>query len=929
MTQKIETLKNSRSYRGQIYRVVSIPGREAQHDSHEYGDEENPLSRIPAILASFNLTHLYKYQGELLKDLLRENSIGLFAPAGSGKKTTIAVAAAIYSLLTGKTALILCENETEAGIIEEMLGGPIGRLVKVSKHDEEHTTLDIACDILVATDRKIKKLIYETYDKMQDWTSMLGLIVVSSVTSFSSPRISHLQGLLAFFDAATEKGSGLSYLISGEQIGNPLNVISELTGREEAAGISIFSDFGKEKNPYEIVGWLPPYTINEKGAGQVIKRSDYNGELGSFFALFSDKTNLLVWHSYASISKDKLEEWISRYQFSGKITLIKHLAEVQLSKTGLFDGLILMGFPKNPKAVIETLGSILVARSTVGFILPNDPFSHFLIKSDNPAIDLPFPEFIIPKGGAFVSSAYLFLYAHLSKLSVLRKSDLSPIQLNGILKNKKALIKAGFLSFEDEDSFALNAEALVLRAKEWFFESQTADAIEIQIGPSSRYFDSYLLPQTLFVGAIHYFGEIPYHLIKEKDVYAFLPLSGVAPVKRLPLLSHKIVEVEEIDSFSGDFQVSLSSAKLEITWNGIKEYKSFTATPEDADIIEVTNKETYTRETYIFRISANGIGHELMHLFRIWLPLSFSNIFDFYETFHDDSNVYFYALLPNEAEAKALLLTLPTILRKVSGLSKELLLHSCPCKKGCPFCLNILDCPSAKENVNKKSTIIQVLKYLNEDMDSLIRFKYAGLIHTEAQRYYEDIARKIFSIFENKLDLVIQNKVPIVACKTTSFSKSGSIGLFTGNSVQVIEGLDEAKATEVIAHEYAHNWAAENMAPPQDYPPGISEDDKIKSMMHKLISEGFAQWVAFKVMDYFGLESSMAGIYLWAFDEYGEGFRVLNWLESQLGFMAVIDFAKNGKTIGEGGTEWGLDTILDKSGLKARVLHWITNNKPQ
>ncbi|MBE3143894.1 MAG: DEAD/DEAH box helicase family protein [Planctomycetes bacterium] len=925
MSDRIETLKNLRSYRGQIYNVVAIAGRETKYSEIEFEKEEGPISRIPDILATFKVPRLYSYQGQLIRDLLDGCSVGLFAPVGSGKKTTIAAAAGLYAILAGKTVMIICENESEAEVIGRIFDGPIGRFIKVAKHDQSYTSLNITCDILITTDKKIKSLIYEDYDKVREWTSMLGLIVVSSLTSYSPQRISHVQGLLAFFDAATERGAGLRHLVTGEPIGNPLNVVNELTGREGGPGNKIYSDNGRGRNPYEMIAWLPPYTIDEKAGTQVIKRRDYYEELGVFFDLFRENKNILIWHSYAAIGKDKLGEWIGRYHSVAKITLINRLSDIQLSRTGLFDGLILMGFPKDPQGLVEALGNVLLPGSTVGIILPNDPFSHFVIKTDSWIFDLPYPEFITPEAHSFVSSAYLVLSAHLSGLTTLQKSGLGKPQLDGIKRNKRALSSSGFLLFEDENSFVLDSQGLKDRSKEWFIESHTADTLTVRIGSANRHFDAYLYPSRLFPGAIRYFGEIPYQMIKEGSGHAFAPLSGIAPVKRVPLLGHKVLAATAIDTFQGDFKITLSSAKLEISWQGFKEYRSFTIKPDDADVIESHNAETFQKDCYLFTIVAKSYGHEFSHLLRIWLPLFYSNFMDFYEIFHDHDSVYLYGLLPNENEARSLLLTLPSILRKVLGFSKDLLLYSCPSKDGCPFCLSVYDCPEKEEKTDKKAIIEQVLRQLKEKRDSLVKLKYEGLGHSEAQHCYEEIAGRILSVFEKKLDLVIANKVPVVAVRAETLSKKGCAGVFTGDSVQVIEKLDEANALEVIAHEYAHNWAKENMGSLQDIPSDMPADDKLKDMLSKLISEGFAQWVAFKMMDHFGLESSLAGIYLWDFDEYGEGFRVLYWLESHMGFQSVLDFVKNGKIVGDDGNEWGLNAVLEKSGYKARVLHWIMN----
>jgi len=928
LTDAIGNIKQMPSYRGQIYSVLSVGGREASHYQDGFSLDEETHSRIQDILDSLKLKHLFQYQGEVIQSVLQEKSVGVFGVKGSGKRTAIAASAAAFALVKGKTALIICDNDSEAEMLEETIEVPLGRIVRVLKHSDEHVSLDIACDILISTDQRIKELIFGAYEQMRNWTSMLGLIAISDITAFSAPRISHIQGLLGFFNSAT-KSFGLTFLISGEPIGNPSKVLGEMIGVEEMAAISIYADIGKDRNPFEIISWQPPYRIEDRGETHIIKRNEYYEELGSFFALFRENENLLIWHACASVGRDKLGEWIGAYQFKGKITFVNNLHELQLAKTGLFDGLILLGIPKNPKAVIETLGNILKPGSIAGLILPDDPFSHFLIKTEAAFGDFAYPDFIVPKAGSFVTAAYLFIYAHLSGARKILKSDLTSAQQAVITNHRAALKKAGFLLLDEDECYVVAGEDIVLRTAQWFLDSQTAETTEIRFGSSKQNLDTFLFPHTLFPGAIRYFGDVPCQLIKENEGYVFARLSGIAPVKRVPLISYSIVESNELDGFKGDFEIGLFKARIEVSWKGFREHKTYTADPKKADVIIAKNRESYVRETYLLSITNNGNAHEISHLLRIWLPLFYSNFFDFYDIFYDNDNIYLCALLPNQNEARDLLLRLPTVLRKVFEFSKELLLHSCPCKNGCPFCLEILDCPAEIEETNKKSAILRILEPLKEDMGTLIRFKYEGLNFEEAQKYYEEVAKKVFAVFEKKLDLLIRNKVPMTAVKESAMAKKGCIGLFTANAIQVIEKLDEANATEVIAHEYAHNWAAENMRAQHEYPPGISTDDKMKQFLDKLMGEGFAQWVTFKVMDFFGLESSMEGIYLWPFDEYGEGFRVLNWLENQLGFMAVINFAKYGKIEGDDGAEWGLDIILERSGFKARVLHWVANKSDQ
>jgi len=93
--------------------------------------------------------------------------------------------------------------------------------------------------------------------------------------------------------------------------------------------------------------------------------------------------------------------------------------------------------------------------------------------------------------------------------------------------------------------------------------------------------------------------------------------------------------------------------------------------------------------------------------------------------------------------------------------------------------------------------------------------------------------------------------------------------------IYFLYGLKEAGLIEVIAHEYAHAWVKEQ---------------KKKNISPK-IEEGFAQFIAFKTLEYFAYYSQMLKMSLRE-DIYGEGLREILLWEKEKGNDYVFEYFK-------------------------------------
>jgi len=98
----------------------------------------------------------------------------------------------------------------------------------------------------------------------------------------------------------------------------------------------------------------------------------------------------------------------------------------------------------------------------------------------------------------------------------------------------------------------------------------------------------------------------------------------------------------------------------------------------------------------------------------------------------------------------------------------------------------------------------------------------------------------------------------------------------TGNKPRIViqEGLPRPLLYETLAHELAHAWQSERAVRNQ----------------RLLVKEGFAQWVAGKVLAKYGHEAALRSLRSRS-DLYGQGFRLMEGIERRRGTKGVVEYA--------------------------------------
>jgi ATP-dependent helicase YprA (DUF1998 family) len=245
--------------------------------------------------------------------------------------------------------------------------------------------------------------------------------------------------------------------------------------------------------------------------------------------------------------------------------------------------------------------------------------------------------------------------------------------------------------------------------------------------------------------------------------------------------------------------------------------------------------------------------------------------------------------------------------RVVRGRIKDLLerayeiLLRCSCHAGCPNCLRIFECRNLPPNdaLEKDSTLRLLGQLLGRTGESerVIRDRTEPITDEGTARALRD---RVLEVLGHKLGMDFDKVTPLVVDSSLSVA-----GQWDGSRVAV-RPMTEASLIEVIAHEYAHDWqlGGGNIAEKLRHPSNVPQEGK-------LFVEGFAEWVAFRTLDFFGLEESARrfGLHGRAVNEYSAGFEVLRLIEEQAGVAGVMDFIRTGE-----GFE--LDWLYEKSGIK-------------
>jgi len=146
-------------------------------------------------------------------------------------------------------------------------------------------------------------------------------------------------------------------------------------------------------------------------------------------------------------------------------------------------------------------------------------------------------------------------------------------------------------------------------------------------------------------------------------------------------------------------------------------------------------------------------------------------------------------------------------------------------------------------------------------------------------------ARQVLGLDLEKLPELVVESAEALGDRSPELASHAVCGLYARDglgrsTIHVLSHLPETRVTAVLAHELAHAWQAENCPDEQ----GLR------------VREGFAEWVAWRLLD--GLDDCEREreVIESRTDEYGLGFRMFTELERRHGTSNAIWYAKAART---------------------------------
>jgi hypothetical protein len=156
--------------------------------------------------------------------------------------------------------------------------------------------------------------------------------------------------------------------------------------------------------------------------------------------------------------------------------------------------------------------------------------------------------------------------------------------------------------------------------------------------------------------------------------------------------------------------------------------------------------------------------------------------------------------------------------------------------------------------------------------------------HDDYDGVYQRMVRRARDVLGLELDtlpeLVVDSKESIKGRPGVAATPTTVCGLYSRDglgrsTIHVLSHLTEPRVSAVLAHELAHAWQAEN----------CPDDQGVR------VREGFAEWVAWRLLD--GLDGCdrERTVIESRTDEYGHGFRLFSGLEMRRGAPGAVWYA--------------------------------------
>jgi len=936
----LDEIKGMPWYRGQALEDAELPSGKAIHGDLFSSGFLNLTSLTQDVVHGLGSEKqgAYRHQTEVLSHFSQGENCLLCAPAGSGRRTTIALAAISVNALSGHSALIFVPRPNMVKDLVQQVND-VARAGGVSPACiVDGITSNTAFDAAISKGSGV--YITTPIQFMHDLSLRAGDIVLRSLlddirlcgatalTLYRPGELAHLSALLRFLRAR----SPLSQFILTSL---PLRSPERLSASLLSSHAFVVSEDGSPKNSAEHTHWFPPLSANEdKEEGSYLirreKASDEVVEVASEIVRSMSIRRLLLWHGIGPLPRDRileirsrLSDKLQRYGVEESerldLVVVENLEEILSDAFRSFDLVLCLGHPGRLDSHHSQLGNLCRDGGLVLQVVPEDPDAFALMQYPALKEHMPgAPDLVVPATER-VDTDYLHLFMQLSTGETVTAAQLRVITRDNERRIDELEELGSIIALQNDSFIIVNAPGN--NVEQWSWERIADEALTLHTEEGEPcLIDRFRIPFSAHDGGVYYTEGTAYHLnLKENTLIRATSNHPVLTIPDLDLsFTSETTIIPDRQLSFGDRAVSVrfQEGQLSIRENGYHLLKDLSAS-ESGNYVGLSEPLHHAQRAVPALVIETAVPSELA----VFLGIRFRS-----EFIHPEEVL---AIFPNESGGtviaalhdsflplmKDLWNRLPILLPNVFSYAYEIL-KTCACTSGCRRCLK----PLLRRwfgDTSKESAFLEFGALLErEETATEWDYKSKGLPAAEVATRYLNERNLIVPIYRDRFDMAIG----LISSVSPVADLGGSAGVYMHDSetgsqyINILAPMPQATAIQVVAHELAHNWQFDPTGP--NLCAEVIED----SLPHegKMISEGFAQWASFKICDHRALHDEAASIRMWVDDEYGDGFDFMNWLEYKYGFKSVMDLVQNGYIQTSAGQVACLELIAERDGNSAK-----------
>lgn len=312
----IEWIRDRRFYADQIAAHRHISAAQPR-----FGDVELP-ERLGDALAKRGVDRLYGHQARAIDAIRDGDDVVIATPTASGKSVGYGIPAIDRAVASPARTLYIAPQNALIEDQEAWLSGlaadvdpdiAVHQYTGRMESPEKRAVRYREPSIVLTTPDMLHYGLLPHSRRLWDWFfGNLSLVVLDEVHAYRGIFGSHVALLLRRLDRLTaEFGASPQFVCCSATIGNPVEHVSQLTGREEAS-FSLISDDDSESGPRSWAFWRPP-EMEDSGHGR--RRSAHVETMQLFVSLVKAGYQTLVFgrsrqlvERYAMESQRKLRE---------------------------------------------------------------------------------------------------------------------------------------------------------------------------------------------------------------------------------------------------------------------------------------------------------------------------------------------------------------------------------------------------------------------------------------------------------------------------------------------------------------------------------------------------------------------------------------------------------------------------------------------